>query len=132
MKKTVLIIIILVALAYIAWRRGWFAKTALVEGKVEGMANPGTGDLTVDEIIARTSMTEYEKDKARKMANSILNAIKSGNSNWTYEAMAQNANKNNITFNKQVVRSATYQLYKSAKIFGKEYWEKISAEIIAM
>lgn len=132
MKKTVLIIIILVALAYIAWRRGWFAKTTLVEGKVEGMADPGTGELTTDEIIARTSMTEYEKSKTREWVNYILKAIKSGNKSWTYEAIAKNANERGITFNKQLVRSATYQLYATVKIFGKEYWEKISAEIIAM
>lgn len=128
-KKTIIIITVLVVLGYLAWKKGWFAKqpntTTLVDDALS------SGNKSLQEVINGTSMTENEKEKTLSMAQSIIAALKAGNTNWSYSQLKAKADANGVSFNQQVVISATFELYQKG-LFGKEYWDGVVKEIKAM
>ena len=129
MKSTIvkiLLVVSVVGLAYYLWKKGVFKTGNLTEPDVPTVP---TGTLSTDAIIDGTSMTDYEKQKARQWVKEIQNALKQGRGNWSISAMEKQAADKGISYNQQLVLSATYQMYATAKLFGNDYWHKIATEI---
>lgn len=126
MKKRIILIVLLVAAAFIAWKKGLFAKlTGSVETTAEASEAPA--DDSVDSIIERTSMTVQEKERCRRWASEIARMAKNGK--WD---IATSALKNGVTFNQEIVRAAVWQMCVTDSIFGKDYADTIMCEINQM
>lgn len=121
----ILLVLSIVGLAYYLWKKGVFAK----EGSYVETHTPTGGDLSTDAIIEGTSMTDFEKKKAKEWVNEIQNALKHGRNGWSIAAIEKSAAEKGISYNQQLVLSATYQMYATEKLFGNDYWHKIAAEI---
>ena len=121
----ILLVLSVIGLAYYLWKKGVFTK----EGSYVETHTPTGGGLSTDAIIDGTSMTDYEKQKARQWVKEIQNALKQGRGNWSISAMEKQAADKGISYNQQLVLSATYQMYATAKLFGNDYWHKIATEI---
>lgn len=132
-KKTIIIIILVAVAVFIAWRMGWFAKTGATVAVTDPSSGSGsTGTTSTDDIINATSMTAQEREKCRGWVKEIENAIKQGRNGWSYAALSDKAVRNGISYNQQLVISAIWQMYETAKLFGQEYAQKIISEINQM
>ena len=125
--RTKIIIVIAVAvLVYVAWRRGWFGR------KAEAVVTDPETDDSIQGIINRTSMTQLEKEKALGWVATIQNAAKNGKGGWSVEAIKERANNNNVTYNRQLVLDAVYQMYATGNMFSIDYCKGIMNEIKTM
>lgn len=126
-KKLIIVIALLAVAAFIAWRKGWFAKVGAVEITTTPIA-PNTGDT--DSIINGTSMNTLEKERCRAMVQYIEKAAKAGT--WSMKTTSDRALKNGVTLNQQIVMDAVWQMYEKQNLFGKEYADRINNEIKSM
>ena len=112
-KKTIIIIILLAVAAFIAYRKGWFAKlTASDTAAPDTIPDPSPSSSGTDDIINATTMTEYEKEKCRGWVRTVERAIKNGS--WSIDSVYKQMSDYNRTYNQEIVAEAIYQMYESA------------------
>ena len=129
-KKTIIIIILLAVAAFIAYRKGWFAKlTASDTAAPDTIPDPSPSALGTDDIINATTMTEYEKEKCRDWVRTIERAIKNGS--WSIDSVYKQMSDYNRTYNQEIVAEAIYQMYESAdpQILSLERAKRLIKEV---
>ena len=129
-KKTIIIIILLAVAAFIAYRKGWFAKlTASDTAAPDTIPDPSPSASGTDDIINATTMTEYEKEKCRGWVRTVERAISNGS--WSMEHFNAQMVEYGRTYNQEIVAAAIYQMYASANppILSKERAQKLMNEV---
>ena len=131
-KKTVILIILLVVAAFIAWKKGLFAKLTGGSSTNYTPAEPASASTDdLEGIIEQTSMTAIEKKRCLEWAKNIENWARN-NDKWTVKGVEDKAIQNGVTYKQQIVLDAIWQMHVSDNLFGKDFANKIMTEVKSM
>lgn len=93
----------------------------------------GTPDLhDTDSIIDSLSLSSDLNKQAKNWVRSITNAIKKGTGGWDQKKVETQASDNGITYAQQVVLSALWQMYVTAKIISVDQYRIYQDEMYSL
>ena len=128
-KKTFLYIGIALAIVAVA---AFFLSKKKDSAATEAPENDNVIDLnSTDSIIDNLSLSSDLKKKAKGWVKEINKCVSKGTNKWDRKELENSAKDKGITYAQQLVTSALWQMYETAKVLTRDQFNTYYNELVS-